>query len=200
MALRRKVNAEYVAAVDPSAGGHVMMLYDDDRTRSAVMLKCINGALEKGQMAVYASVDAGSASHMSKISSKIDGYVESVKKGNLLVVNLSQFYERALAGDLDPFRDLKVIIEEAVRERQAIGRNGEVFIVADCADRLAANEKFDECLNVESWWQETCQEWQKGGLKVTVVCPHPGPMLDKNNERRISLHHSSTAAAKAGRA
>jgi hypothetical protein len=193
------MSTEYAAAVDPTVGGHVMMLYDDDRIRSAVMTDCVNEALRNGQLAVYASVDAGSAPRMSMVSSKIEGYGESVERGNLLVVDLSPFYAKALACNLDLFRDLRAAIEGLVKGRQAAGRKGEAVIVADCADRLAVNERFDECMNVEGWWQDTCRDWQRNGLKITVVCPHPGPMLDKNNERRISSQHNSTMAAKTGR-
>jgi hypothetical protein len=200
MALRRKMSTEYAAAVDPSVGRHVMMLYDDKRTRGAVMTDCINGALRNGQLAVYASVDAGSAPRMLRVSSKIEGFSESVERGNLLVVDLSPVYRQVLAGNLDLLRDLRAKIEELVKERQAAGKKDEAIIVGDCADRLAVNERFAECMNVEGWWQDTCRDWQRNGLKITVVCLHPGPMLDKNNKHRISSQHDSTVTARAGRA
>jgi hypothetical protein len=85
---------------------------------------------------------------------------------------------------LQPFEELKVLIEEGIEEKRiASKRNDEeliVVVVAGVAAELNRNEKFDECINVEKWWQKTHSEWLQKGLKVTVICPHLIPKLDKS--------------------
>ncbi|WP_148680941.1 MEDS domain-containing protein [Candidatus Nitrososphaera gargensis] len=182
--------------VDPSCREHVILLYDSDDERNEVAINYINEGIRKGQLAVYASVNASDKMFMSKISSKIVGYDDNVNNGNLLILSLKPFYERALNGDLEPFKDFKALLEEIVNERIAAGKSGEVIVVADCADNLSRNEKFDECVYVERWWQETHLEWQKNNQKITVICPHPNSVLNKHSHKeRISRQHSLTITA-----
>jgi hypothetical protein len=56
-----------------------------------------------------------------------------------------------------------------------------VVVVAEVTAELNRNEKFDECINLEKWWQRTHSEWLWKGLKVTVICPHLIPKLDKSD-------------------
>jgi hypothetical protein len=55
-----------------------------------------------------------------------------------------------------------------------------VVVVAGVAAELNRKEKFDECIKVEEWLQETYSEWLHKGLKVALICPHPIPKLDKD--------------------
>jgi hypothetical protein len=149
----------------------------------------INEALKKGYLTIYLPINGSnnnsSASSLSKIVSpgSIE-YEENMNRGNLLTLDTRTFYNFALAGDLQPFEELKVLIEEAIEEKKiASERNDEeepiVLVVAGVAAELNRNEKFDECINVEKWWQKTHSEWLQKGLKVTVICPHLIPKLDK---------------------
>jgi hypothetical protein len=184
--------------VNPSSNEHIMLLYDNDNDRNEIAIDYINEGLRRGQLAVYASVNASDTSYMSKISSKIRDYKNNMNLGNLLVMKLETFYERALIGDLEPFKDFKALIEEVLKERIIAGKNGEAVVVADCADNLSRNEKFDECVYVERWWQNTHLEWHKSNLQITVVCPHPSSVLNKSSiahyRQRISHQHSFTIA------
>ena len=185
--------------VNPSCHEHVMLLYDNEDQRNEVAINYINEGLRKEQLAIYASVNASDASRMSKILPKIADYEEKKNQGNLLILSLRPFYTRALTGDLEPFKDLKALLEEIVKERIAAGKSGEVVVVADCADYLSRNEKFDECAYVERWWQDTHFEWVRNNLEITVICPHPSSVLDKNHfvhhKKLISRQHSLTISA-----
>jgi hypothetical protein len=125
-----------------------------------------------------------------------------VNRGNLLTFDTRVFYNFALAGDLQPFEDLKVLIEEAIQERIASSSskrtsNDEeeeiVLVVAEVAAELIRNKKFDESLKVEEWWQKTHAEWLQKGLRVTIICPHFSSILDKSefthHRQAISAHH-----------
>ena len=97
------------------------------------------------------------------------------------------FYNFALAGGLQPFEELKVLLEEAIEEKRILSKkkvaNEEevsVVVVAEVAAELNKNEKFDECIKLEEWWQKTHSEWLHKGLKVSVICPHLIPKLDKD--------------------
>ena len=85
-----------------------------------------------------------------------------MNRRNLLTFDTGTFYNFALAGNLQPFEELKVLIEEAIEEKQILSKkkvaNEEeevsVVVVAGVAAELNRNEKFDECIKVEEWWQK----------------------------------------------
>jgi hypothetical protein len=166
---------------------HAMLLSRGDEQEASTQY--INEALKKGYLTIYLPINRSnnnsSASSLSKIvlPGSIE-YEENMNRGNLLTLDTRTFYNFALAGDLQPFEELKVLIEEAIEEKKiASERNDEeepiVLVVAGVAAELNRNEKFDECFNVEKWWQKTHSEWLQKGLKVTVICPHLIPKLDK---------------------
>jgi hypothetical protein len=167
---------------------HAMLLYHTDEEDAVT--KYVNEALKKGYLTIYLPINGAdnnnSASRLSKIAlSESIHYEENRNRGNLLTFDTRTFYNFALAGDLQPFEELKVLIEEAIDERIASKRNVAieeliVVVVAGVAAELNRNEKFDECINVEKWWQNTHSEWLQKGLKVTVICPHLIPKLDKS--------------------
>jgi len=164
-----------------------MLLYHTEEEDAVT--KYVNEALKKGYLTIYLPINGAdnnnSASRLSKIAlSESIHYEENMNRGNLLTFDTRTFYNFALAGDLQPFEELKVLIEEAIEEKKiASKRNDEeeliVVVVAGVAAELNRNEKFDECINVEKWWQKTHSEWLQKGLKVTVICPHLIPKLDK---------------------
>jgi hypothetical protein len=161
-----------------------MLLHSDDEDNAAT--KYVNEALKKGYLTVYLPVDGDNnndASHASEMtSSESIAYEENVNRGNLLTLDTT-FYDNALAGNLEPFEELKVLIEEAIEERIVSKTKDDeeliVVVVAGVAAELNRNEKFDDCIKVEKWWQKTHSEWLQKGLKVTVICPHLSPKLDK---------------------
>jgi hypothetical protein len=175
-----------------------MLLYRGDKEDAVT--KYVNEALSRGYLTVYLPINGANnnnnTSHLSKIalSESID-YEENVNRGNLLTIDMRTFYNFALAGDLQPFEELKVLIEEAIEERIASKGNEEelIVVVAGVAAELNRNEKFDECIKVEEWWQKTHSEWLHKGLKVAIICPHLIPKLDKDEfthyrEAIASLH------------
>jgi hypothetical protein len=169
-----------------------MLLYFGDEEDAAT--KYVNEALSRGYLTVYLPINRdnnnNNTSHLSKIalSESID-YEENVNRGNILTFDTRTFYNFALAGNLQPFEELKVLLEEAIKERIDSKRNDDdeeeeeeliVAVVAGVAAELNRNEKFDECIKVEEWWQKTHSEWLQKGLKVTIICPHHlSPILDK---------------------
>jgi hypothetical protein len=173
-------------------GAHVMLLYDNDQARDERATRYINEGIGKGQLVIYASVDAEDPMHLAKLALEVTEYGKNTGQGNLLIVSLKQCYENALAGNLGPFEDIKGLIEQSVGKRLAEGRNEETVVVADCADKLSKNEKFEECGNVEKWWNDTCDKWVENDLKITVICPHLRPMLDYNEQRWIATNHNTT--------
>ena len=169
---------------------HAMLLCSGDEDNAAS--KYVNEALKKGCLTVYLSITGdnnNNASHASEMASlERIAYEENVNRGNLLTLDMRTFYNLALAGDLQPFEELKVLLEEAIEERIASKGNDaddEVIVVAEVAAELNRNKKFDECIKVEAWWQKTHSEWLQKGLKVTVICPHFSPILDKSE----FMHH-----------
>jgi hypothetical protein len=144
-------------------------------------------------------INTHDTSDLSKIMSEIVDYKENVNRGNLLTLDIRSFYNFALAGNMAPFEDLKTMVEEAIKERIASKSNDEIILVIGVVGGLAENQKFDECLNLEKWWQKTHFEWLQRGLKVTIICPHSSPILDKNQfihyKQTISSLHDITLHA-----
>ncbi len=151
----------------------------------------VNEALKKGYLTIYLPINGSNnnnsgASHLSKtvLPESIE-HEENMNRGNVLTFDMRTFYNFALTGDLQPFEELKVLIEEAIEEKRIASKGNDkeeliVVVVAGVAAELNRNEKFDECINVEKWWQRTHSEWLQKGLKVTVICPHLIPKLDKS--------------------
>jgi hypothetical protein len=92
---------------------------------------------------------------------------------------------------MEPFDELKTMVEEAIKERIASKSNDEIILVMGVVGGLAEKQKFDESLNLERWWQKTHSEWLQKGLKVTIICPHPSPILDKNQ----FIHYKQTLSS-----
>jgi hypothetical protein len=175
-----------------------MLLYDTDEGRDESAADYINQALKRGQLAVYASVHANDTAHMDRISSKIPDFKVKIERGDLLIVRLRSFYERALIGDLEPFYDLKAILEAILEERVAAGKTAGAVVVADCAGTLSRDEKFDECIFVERWWHNTHSDWLEKNVRINVVCPYASAVFGQkpfmHHEQQISRLHSITVS------
>ena len=169
---------------------HALVLHFPDNN-SKTATNYVNEALKKGQMTVYVPVSSDinfnnnkSSSYISEIESEIVNYEEDVNRGNLLTLDIRAFYNSALIGDQQPSEELKILLEEALKERIASGKNDEVTFVSGIAGTLAANQKFEESINAEKWWHETHSEWLQKGLKVTIICSHPSTIFDKKSEQQ----------------
>lgn len=175
---------------------HLMLLYDDEIERSSAEIRCINKALSEGRYCVYATVNASHEDFLSALSAKIPDYDRYIGEGSLHIVNFMPFYESAAAGDLTLFNEMKARVEETLKARIMIGKGKKALLVADAACHLAKQKQFDECVLLESWWQETYNDWKSKNLDVTIICAHPSSVLKQQThgkERdRISRAHSLT--------
>jgi hypothetical protein len=100
---------------------HTMLLYHVDDEEDAIA-RYVNEALGRGQLIVYLPANGDNnnsnnndASHsiQDALSESID-YKENMNRGNLLTFDTGTFYNFALAGNLQPFEELKVLIEQAI--------------------------------------------------------------------------------------
>jgi CheY-like chemotaxis protein len=187
-------------AINLSRNKHTILLYQNNFNLDLTSAQCINQGLEEKQLCVYASVNGFDTSHLSNISSQITDYEESIRKRNLLIVDLKPFYECALIGDLTPFKGLEIQLRQELANRGIANNNG-VLIIADCADNLFMNQRFDRCEMVENWWHDMYNRWlkkqQQHGKErshLTVICPYSSLLLSKNpfdqHKHQISHNHS----------
>jgi hypothetical protein len=174
---------------------HAMLLYSQDQDRAAT--KYVNEALNSGHLTVYVPVNTdNSSSQVSKMASGLVDYEDNVNRGNLLTLDIRSFYNSTLAGNVQPFEELKILLEEAIKERIPSDKNDEVVFVSGIGGTLAANQKFDESISSEKWWQKTHSEWLQKGLKVTMICLHSSTIFDKSQQfvhykqAMSSLHHA----------
>ncbi|HSF51328.1 MAG TPA: response regulator [Nitrososphaeraceae archaeon] len=160
---------------------HIMLLYSSDDERNNAAVNYINNGLKSGHQCIYASInayDSESSSNISNLSSKIDNYKENIENGELQIVNFKPYYESALHGDLSPFKMLKTELEKTLCQRQSEGKKSAILAFADAACFLAHNKHFVECEVLEKWWHNTTTEWTQNNQNITVVCPHPGLVLN----------------------
>jgi hypothetical protein len=169
---------------------HAMILHRGDEENAVT--KYVSEALRKGYLTVYLPLTGNNnnnnSSELSKIAlSENMDFKENMNRDNLLTLDTRTFYNFALAGNLEPFEELKVLIEEAIEEKRILSKRKEaneeeviVVVVAEVAAELNKKEKFDECIKLEEWWQKTHSEWLHKGLKVAIIFPHLIPKLDKD--------------------
>ena len=134
---------------------HAILLYrhgDDQDTPTTY----VNEALNRGYLTIYLPITKTSLSKSIDYEEKEEK--NAVNRDNLLTIDIRTFYNFALAGDLQPFEELKVLIEEAIEEKRRIASkrsvsNEEVIVVvlAGVSAELARSGKFDECVKVEEW-------------------------------------------------
>jgi len=160
---------------------HIMLLYSSDDERNNAAVNYINNGLKSGYHCIYASInayDSKSRSNISNLSSNIDDYKENIERGELCIVDFKPHYESALNVDLRPFKKLKKELEETLNHRKSEGKKDAILVFADAACFLSHNKQFEECEILEWWWNETTTEWRQNNQNITVVCPHPGLVLN----------------------
>jgi hypothetical protein len=71
-----------------------------------------------------------------------------------------------------------------------LAKNDEgVTFVSGIAGTLATNQRFEESINAEKWWQKTHSEWLQKGLKVTMMCSHPSTIFDKKSQEEQFMNY-----------
>ena len=160
---------------------HIMLLYSSHDERNNAAVNYINNGLKNGYHCIYASInayDSKSSSNISNLSSNIDNYKENIERDELRIVDFKPFYESALNVDFRPFKKLKKELEETLNYRKSEGKKDAILVFADAACFLSHNKHFEECEILEWWWNETTTEWKQNNQNITVVCPHPGLVLN----------------------
>ena len=119
---------------------HAMLLYSNDQDKART--KYVNEGLSRGHLTVCVPINTDNkASHTYKMASQIVNYEDDVNRGNLLTLDIRSFYNFALAGDLQPLEELKIMREEEViEERIASEKNDEAIVVVGIAAGLARNQ------------------------------------------------------------
>ena len=160
---------------------HIMLLYSSDDERNNAAVNYINNGLKSGYHCIYASInayDGKSSSNISNLSSNIDNYKENIERDELRIIDFKPYYKSALNVDFRPFKKLKKELEETLNYRKSEGKKDAILVFADAACFLSHNQQFEECEILEWWWNETTTEWRQNNQNITVVCPHPGLVLN----------------------
>jgi CheY-like chemotaxis protein len=173
-----------------SNGKHVMLLYGKDEDRTEAAAHWINQALEEEQLCIYASVyafDRLNISSISNLSTKIKNYQEHVENNNLQIINFRPYYESALGRNLVLFENLKSNLEKLLRDLVVKGKKDKIIVFADAACCLCENRSFRESEILEKWWQEVHNEWVKNNYHITVICPHPHLILQREQDTKSKI-------------
>jgi CheY-like chemotaxis protein len=148
----------------------------------------------------YASInayDSKSSSNISNLSTNRDNYKQNIERDELRIVDFKPYYESALNVDFRPFKKLKKELEETLNHRKSEGKKDAILVFADAACFLSHNKQFHEAEILEWWWNETTREWRQNNQNITVVCPHPGlvinnPILSLDTKGRLNGMHTIT--------
>ena len=160
---------------------HIMLLYSSDDERNNAAVNYINSGLKSGYHCIYASINANdskSSSNISNLSTKIENYKENIERDELRIVDFKPYYKSALNVDFRPFKKLKNELEETLNHRKSEGKKDAILVFADAACFLSQNKHFDESEILEWWWHQTTTEWRQNNQNITVICPHPGLVLN----------------------
>jgi hypothetical protein len=174
----------YNELVNPSPNSHIILLYEDQTDLDSAIAEYINIGLKKGQLCVHASVHLSNTGYLQNFSFKIIDYKENLEKGNLVLVDLAEFYIDAITENLQSFDKLKDDLIKRVREDS--NRNDKhVRLTADCATFLLKNKHFEQSINLEKWWHEK-------PFEGSYVCPYPKSLLNQIpfNYYLFKLFHS----------
>ena len=87
-------------------------------------------------------------------------------------------------------------MEETLNHRKPEGKN-DAILASDAACFLSHNKHFVECKRLEKWWHNTTTtEWVLNNRNITVVCPHPGLILNDHllseTKGRLNATHTIT--------
>ena len=167
-----------------------MLLYGKDKDRTEAAAHWINRALEEEQLCVYASVyafDMLNISSITNLSSKIKNYQEHVDNNNLQIINFRPYYESALDRNLVLFENLKTNLKKLVRDLVVKGKKDKIIVFADAACCLCENRSFSESEILEKWWQQVHNEWVKNNYHITVICPHPHLILQREQDTKSKI-------------
>ena len=167
-----------------------MLLYGKDEDRTKAAAHWINQALEEEQLCIYASVyafDQLNISSFSNLSTKIKNYQEHLDNNNLQIINFRPYYESALGRNLVLFENLKSNLEKLLRDLVVKGKKDKIIVFADAACCLCENRSFGESEILEKWWHEVHNEWVKNNYHITVICPHPHLMLQREQDTKSKI-------------
>lgn len=128
---------------------HMALFYDSEQQRDDEVIRFINEGLTDGQLCIYGTIHVTDKEYFKTISSRITDYEENVKRGNLMVVDFLPFYIAAIKGDLTPYKEIKKTLEEILKHK----KETKVRYVGDATGHLFKNGQFNECIMIESWWQ-----------------------------------------------
>jgi len=167
-----------------------MLLYGKDEDRTKAAAHWINQALEEEELCIYASVyafDQLNISSISNLSTKIKNYQEHLDNNNLQIINFRPYYESALGRNLVLFENLKSNLEKLLRDLVVKGKKDKIIVFADAACCLCENRSFGESEILEKWWHEVHNERVKNNYHITVICPHPHLMLQREQDTKSKI-------------
>lgn len=170
-----------------------MLLYENEENRGEAAAYWINQGLEEGQVCIYASVYAFDQSHMlgiTKLSAKIKNCKENINNKNLQIINFKPYFESALRGNLLLFEDLKTNLENTVQDLIMKGKKKRITVFADAACCLCESKSFEKSEILEKWWQDVHDEWLRNNYHITVICPHPEPILESKLDSKSKISDS----------
>src|SRR5713226_915762 len=160
--------ADDFSLVDPRSNEHFLLLYGDEPRRDQRVIKFINEGLKRNQLCIHATLDRNGET-LSKMSSEIIDYETNVKKGNLIVADITHLYKAALREDWRLFDDFAIAIGVDTQSR----RDKYIRIVGGCGPFLFQNKYLKQSIVLEGWVQTK-------PFNGSMVCPLPSSLFNED--------------------
>ena len=160
---------------------HIMIGYDSYEDFYDLSCKFINEGLKRNQFCVYAALK-DIDNEKKKLSERITDFDENIGNGNLLIIDLKEFYISVLENNFESFNNLLEMMNEKIKDRS----DKRVRLCGFLTGFFYEKKHFDECIALEEWWENN-------NFKGTVLCPFTKSSLehdtfDNSLEKVMALH------------
>jgi hypothetical protein len=179
--IHKSVNKEANILANPKSK-HVLLLYENHDELDSSLLTYINNGLKRVELCVYASVNLMNYNHIHNFTLQINDYQKNRKEGNLLMLNLEPYYNKAVFGDMQSFEQFATYISDKNYDKLL---NKLVCKSIDCGSLLLKNGYFEQGIVLENWLHSK-------PIDGPCVCPYPKSLFDKfpNDIYYSGLFHS----------
>ena len=143
-----QLNTDYSALKDPLSRQRIALVYDTEDQMDWAVAEYINEGLDSNQLCVFASVKLRDSTYRKHLATLINNFEKNAEANNLILVDLGPHYIAALTDEFDPFENLLARLNRLVSAR----KDKRIRLVTDCEPFLFEKKHFDECLNLQAWW------------------------------------------------
>lgn len=137
---------------EPSSGfQHILLLYNNNDDLNLTLSRYLNAGLLRDELCIHASVDLLNQNYIKNFTSNIDDYPHHRENGNFIMLNLQQYYNKAIKGNLKDFDKLSKLVLDITTKNRKDRVNKQLRITMDCGSLLFKNGYIEQSIELETW-------------------------------------------------